>query len=150
MFCVLIELKYSSTLIVSSIAPQVISSCSFKSVLPLWIQNKRYLSLKFHEGNKRKDDFFVMKQMRPGMRNLIITDCWVVLRISMPCFINDMAPEIHFVNCSPFTFWLIFIIMLYRYWYWPKLTFKNGEKSSITCGVTKGSCNLRLFFSCLG
>ena len=146
----MIELKYSSTLIVSSKAPQVISSCSFKSVLPLWIQNKRYLSLKFHEGNKRKDDFFVMKQMRPGMRNLIITDCSVVLRISMPCFINDMAPEIHFVNCSQFTFWLIFIIMLYRYWYWPKLTFKNREKSSITCGVTKGSCNLHLFFLCLG
>ena len=150
LFCVLIELKYSSTLIVSSKAPQVISSCSFKSMLPLWIQNKRYLSLKFHEGNKRKDDSFVMKQIHPGMRNLIITDCWAVLVINMPCFINDMAPEIHFVNCSQFTFWLIFIIMFYRYWYWPKLTFKNREKSSITHGVTKGSCTLCLFFSCLG
>ena len=34
-----------------------------------------YASKFIEEGNKRKDDFFVMKQMRPGMRNLIITDC---------------------------------------------------------------------------
>lgn len=107
LFCVLIEPKYSSTLILSSKVPKVISSCSFKSVPPLWIQNKIYLSLKFHEGNRGNDGFFVMKQTHPGMRNLIVTACWVVLIINMPCVISGMAPEIHFVNCSQFTLWPI-------------------------------------------
>lgn len=107
LFCVLTEPKYLSTLIFSSKAPKVISSCSFKSALPLWIWNKIYLSLKFHKGNKRKDGFFVVKQTSPGMRNLISTACWVFLIINIPRLINGIALEIHSVNCSHFTFWPI-------------------------------------------